>query len=165
MKRFCMIEIMMILGSFLALIKHLPILANVIMFSSIGLILLLNQKIHKCRVVLGGVGLFLLMHMLAEYGDLYALYDGLNGVLVFLSIHLNLMYEYLENKHNISEAFQPFLIFIIFTFIMLLTAILLKDNAMLMLAYPSGTLSILILIMLMCMPYLMTFACSFLMHN
>lgn len=165
MKRFCMIEIMMILGSFLALIKHLPILANVIMVSSIGLILLLNQKIHKCRVVLGGVGLFLLMHMLAEYGDLYALYDGLNGVLVFLSIHLNLMYEYLENKHNISEAFQPFLIFIIFTFIMLLTAILLKDNAMLMLAYPSGTLSILILIMLMCMPYLMTFACSFLMHN
>ena len=165
MKRFCMIEIIMILGSFLALIKYLPILANLIMFSSIGLILLLNQKIHNGRVAAGSIILFLLMHALAAYGDLYELYSGLNGVLAFLSIHLNLMYEYLENKHNISEAFQPFLIFIIFTFIMLLSAILLKDNAMFMLVYPSGTLSILILIMLMCMPYLMTFAWSFLMHD
>ena len=165
MKRFCMIEITMILASFLALVKGYVLLANILMAALVYLTFLLNRNVRKVNVVLGTAVLFLIMHALGTYGDLYYVYDGLDGVLLALSLHLALMYEYLNHAHNIFEAFKPFLLYFIFTFTMLLCAILVRDNPYFAMAYPKGVVSLLVLIMLMCMPYLMTMACSFLKHN
>lgn len=165
MKRFCMIEITMILASFLALVKGYAILANVIMAALVYLTMLLNHNVRKVNVIIGTAALFLIMRAFGTYGDLYYIYDGLDGVLLTLSLHLALMYEYLNHVHNIFEAFKPFLLYFIFTFMMLLCAILVRDNPYFALVYPKGVVSLLVLIMLMCMPYLMTMACSFLKHN
>ena len=151
--------------SFLLIINHLPILANALMFGSIIFIYLLNKNIKPFYVLTRCVVLFGFMQIISNFGQLNILYAGLTPMLILLSLNLVLVYDYLNLFNDINGAFKPFLIFFTFTSVMLITAVLAKDIKLFNLVYPKGITSILTLIILMCMPYLLTMTFTFLAHD
>lgn len=151
--------------SFLLIINHLPILANAIIFGSIVFIYSLNKNIKWLQVLIRSFILFGFMQVLSIYGQLNMLYKGLTPMLLLLSLNLVLVYDYLNLFNNIDGALKPFLIFLTFASVMLITAILVKDVKLFNLVYPKGITSILTLIILMCMPYLLTMTFTFLAHD
>ena len=98
MKRFCWIEIALILASFLALINYYDYLSIAVMFLSIVFLLIVNRDFLLSRTIFVALVLDLAMYYLALYGGLFIVYPILKVLLALLSVHLALFSELLNIK-------------------------------------------------------------------
>ena len=156
MKRFCWIEIALILASFLALINYYDYLSIAMMFLSIVFLLIVNRDFLLSRTIFVALVLDLAMYYLALYGGLFIVYPILKVLLALLSVHLALFSELLNIKTLSKNVLEPFSCYMVFAFIFMAFVIFFKDSTIFANIYPYGTLSLLTLVMLIFMPYLTT---------
>lgn len=156
MKRFCWIEIALILASFTALINYYDYLSIALMILSIIFLLIVNKRILLSRIIFIALLLDIIMYYLALYGGLFVVYPILKVLIALLSVHLALFSELLNIKALSKYVIEPFGCYMVIAFIFMAFIIFFKDSTIFANTYPYGTLSLLTLVMIIFMPYLTT---------
>ncbi len=158
MKRSYWLELNTILLAFALLLMGLWFIATIVLVGMTVLLMLIVKRVSIGRLCFMAVMSFLVIFLLADSGDLFLAYEGLEFVIVALSINTAVFYEVLRD--NVKVILKPYLFAFLALLIFTTFALVNHDNITITSAYPLGIFSLLSLIDIIFMPYLVCMTLS-----
>ncbi len=159
MKRSYWLELSSILSAFVLLVMGQWFFAVIILMVMTVLLGLILKRVAIGRFSFMAVISFLMIYLLADSGDLFLAYAGLDLMILALSINTAIFYEVLRDTDKV--ILKPYLFAFLALLIFTVFALVNHDNIMVTSAYPLGIFSLLALIDIIFMPYLACMTLSF----
>ena len=159
MKRSYWLELSSILSAFVLLLVGLWPIATVVLVGMTILLTLILKKVSIGRFSFMVVIAFLMIYLLADSGDLFLAYKGLEFMTLALSVNIAIFYEVLRDNEKV--ILKPYLFAFLALLVFTVFALVNHDNIMVTSAYPLGIFSLLSLIDIIFVPYLACMTLSF----
>ena len=165
MKRLCLLDLLVIMSSFLALLNHHSFLAMMIMLAGvISIYSLLKDTTYAVFTLVFTISL-LMISLLGIMGDLDKLYQGFGIYAILFSFNLGLLCEYLYHRVSLASLIKPFFSFVISAVIILLVILLSNNYINYDLIYPEGIFTLLAIVLILFAPYLLSTSLLFIFHE
>ena len=165
MKRLCLLDLLVIMSSFLALLNHHSFLAMMIMLAGvISIYILLKDTTYTVFTLVFTISL-LMISLLGIMGDLDKLYQGFAVYAILFSFNLGLLCEYLYHRASLASLIKPFFSFVISAVIILLVILLSNNYINYDLIYPEGIFTLLAIVLMIFAPYLLSTSLLFIFHE
>lgn len=165
MKRLAWIQMIMMLGSFWAMVEGFGILSNILQICLVMILFITAKKINYLRMALVTLLLYVFTHLLALFGNLYDNYQMMILLLPSLALNISLFNEYLTNFKRIDAIESAYLSYLIGAIVFGLGLFVLYDVSSVLVEISYNYSSIVAMVMIIFIPYLFMMTLAFLKHN